>query len=208
MSKFNMDYDKNDAVIADGGNYIKKSGVYFGTINKAVVKESENTDAWAVEIELLTDDQELVKSTLWVANKDGHFTYIDKKTGKEEKLPSYKIFIGIFAVLGIDKIIAQTSQATGAAGYTQLFGKKVGFAIQREEKENNSPNAQNPTYWQNNIKQIFNYQTKKSLAESNGNKEATAYKREWEDKPMTANGLDYQSTPIVNDNKEHSYLPF
>lgn len=197
-----MEYDKNDAVIADGGNYIKKSGVYFGTITKAVIKESKDTDSWGVEISFTAENEEEMTTTVWVANKDGKFTYTDKKTGKEEKLPGYKLFISIFAVLGIDKIIAQTSQSTGATGYAQLFGKKVGFAIRREEKENTNPDAKNATYWHNNIMQVFNYKTKKSLAETQANKEAKAYLKEWTDKP-----LDSTVHTSNNTNKSASVIP-
>ena len=83
---------------------MKKSGVYFGTINKAVIRESKESDAWGVEIDFTTDTGEIMTTVVWVSNKDGAFTYIDKKTGKEEKLPGYKLFVSIFAVLEIEKI--------------------------------------------------------------------------------------------------------
>lgn len=210
MSRFNMDYDKNDAVI-DEVNRLQKSGVYFGTIDKAVIVESKTTDAWGVEITFTTDAGELAKSTIWVANKDGLHTYTNKKSGKEEKLPGYKLFVSIFAILGIEKIIAVTNQTTNVSGYTQLTGKKIGFAIQREEKENTAPNATRPTYWANNIVNVFHPQTKKSWAEMLGNKEAVAHLKVYYDKLLDENSkpaaADHQNTAAVAGMAE-SEMPF
>lgn len=212
MSRFNMDYDKNDAVI-DEVNRLQKSGVYFGTIDKAVIVESKTTDAWGVEITFTTDAGELAKSTIWVANKDGLHTYINQRSGKEEKLPGYKLFVSIFAILGIEKIIAVTNQTTNVSGYTQLTGKKIGVAIQREEKNNTNPDAKKPTYWSNDIVNVFHPQTRKSWAEMQGNKEAVAYLKVYYDKPLDSSAAQTNSRQTrtghtAGSQIDESQLPF
>lgn len=203
--KFNLPVDKNAALNSEPNvNWIKKSGVYFGTIKKAVIVESKDSNSWGVEIEFLTDDGEQANLKMYIANKNGGFTYMDAKTREEKLLPNYNLFQAIFCILNIKDILAVKGKESW--GYTSLTNKKIGFGLQRREQENNYAGATKPFSWKTELVRVFDYTTRKSLHEIEKNTEAKAWLNAIEDKPLKEN--QNNSTNESAGNEPDGDLPF
>ena len=74
-----------------GGARTVASDVYPSGIKMAYLDKNDNGTLFVVfDFAMLVDGKERNhKETIYISNKQGSFTYTDKKTGKEEPLPGY-----------------------------------------------------------------------------------------------------------------------
>jgi len=181
---FTINYDENTALQAEPiGNYIKESGVYPGTIVKALLCQGTNgSQAWGVEFYFKDfDGAEANYLQLWCANRNGDQTWHDQKSGKDRPLPGLSLVQSIMGLCGIAKLEAK--QGKEAIGFPSFTNKPIAFALQKElYTKNDGSDA-----YKFNIIRAFNQQTCQTLSESINRKEAAIYKQEIKDKDSRDN---------------------
>lgn len=81
-----------------GGGGVLPSDIYSGKIKYAYIGKAQNSDARSFNICVVINGQEKTNQ-IWMTNKKGDVTYIDKKTKEEKNLPGFNQVNGVCMLL-------------------------------------------------------------------------------------------------------------
>lgn len=176
LSGLNTSNDIADEKDSVGGSRLRDSGLYPMTINLAYITKSTG-GAMALNL-LLADDDGDVRQQLWITNRNGENTYVDRK-GDKQYLPGFNmanslclLALGkeIAALDTEDKVInlynyeAKADVPTKVAMITDLLGKEilVGLLKQTVDKNKENPNfdSSKPEHKENNPKYVPSGETR------------------------------------------------
>lgn len=147
--------------LSSGG--VLDTDVYQATIKTAYLQDSQSSKAQAVNLLLDVNGRE-VRPQIWVSNKNGDVTYVDKKTKEDKNLPGFNQ-INSLAMLVLGKELgeldveeltvklydfdAKKELPQAVDCFSELHGEKVYVAIQRQTvdktKKNDSTGEYEPT---------------------------------------------------------------
>lgn len=131
-----------------GGSFLWESGIYDCVVDMAYVETSKG-GAQGIDLTLLNDEGKKLKQRIWVTNRAGDPTYVDKKTGKKRYLPGFSTVNNLcLAATGDDldaiaekaeeKTInvydpeAKKEKPTAKTVLTALLGQKVRVAVRKQ----------------------------------------------------------------------------
>lgn len=146
-----------------GGSFTVPSNVYAGGVKMAYI------DAWksgalfiSLELALLVDGKERThKETITISNKEGAFTYLDKRSGEQVAMPGYAMIDTLCKTItgkGFTEQVATTkgvkvydAEAKGEVVqerevFMDLLGKKIHFGILEQEVDKTAKDPMTSEY--------------------------------------------------------------
>jgi len=174
------------------GGFTFAGGLYPGGIKMAYI------DAWksgalfvGIELALLVDGKERThKEMITISNKDGEFEYADKKSGEKQTMPGFQMIDTLFRLATGKGFVEQTpvvkkvkmrgENNTEVMEDREVFmetvGKRVHLGMILSEvdktKKNDMTGVYEPTgetRQENTLHKVFEYETKKTIAEVKAN---------------------------------------
>ena len=156
-----MSNEQIASTVEGGGQYIDKSGVYFGEIVLAEYRKTPN-GAGFVTVSLKTDDgKDLNFADFCVQKNDGSDSF------------GMAFYHAMCNFTNIQPSAPVQSQKTGKLGFPYLYGKKIGLGVQVEWKDELNDKGYQKS--NKNVVSVFDYASKKSARELALNLPATKY---------------------------------
>ena len=179
-----------------GGSFTVPTDVYMGGVKMAYI------DAWksgalfiGLELAMLVDGKERThKEIITISNKEGAFTYTDKKTGDAVPMPGYVMIDGLFKAASGKGFLEQTPTVKGVKMYCSdakaevvkerevfmdVIGKRVHLAITEQEVDKTAKDPVSGDYKptgetrkENVLSKVFDGETKQTTGEKAAGKPA------------------------------------
>lgn len=190
-----------------GGFSLLDTALYAGKVKTAYITKSSG-GAMAVNLILDINGREYRERPIWITNKNGENSYDakdrdGKKTGKKAQLPGFQI-INTLCRVSIDRELSELDTEEKIVNIfdfderkdipksvpviVDLIGGEALFAIERQKLNKQQKNDQTDQYEdiadereQNEIVAVMHLETRKTISEIEGNREAT-FGPEWEKK--------------------------
>jgi len=168
---------KDDGIEDDylGGSYTFDSDIYEASIKACYMREAASSKAMSVNFLLDVNGKEL-RQQIWVSNRNGDFTYKDKKTKKDKNLPGYNMMNSVaLLVLGMELGDLEVEERTmkiydvdakkeipqAVNCFVELHDKDVLVAVQKQvidkTKKNDSTNEYEPTGETREVNEIIKF---------------------------------------------------
>jgi len=188
-----------------GGGSTIPSGMYKGGVKIAYLDQWKSGALFVgLELAVLVDGKERVhKELITISNREGSFTYIDKKTGDAVAMPGYVMIDTLFKTASGKGFLEQTPVVKGVKMYdsekkaevlnerevfAEVCGKfvQLGLIEQEVDKTAKDPMSGNyeptgETRKENTLSKVFDADTKQTSKEKAAGKDAEFYKG-WEEK--------------------------
>jgi len=143
-----------------GGGGVLDTDIYTAEIKYAFIGKAQNSDARNLTIGLKIGSKDLQRQ-IWMTNRNGDVTYKDKKTGEEKNLPGFNQ-VNSLCMLVCSKEVgnmdveektlklydyqSKTEVPQAVDCFTELHGKTIQVAIQRQTIDKTSKNEQTGDY--------------------------------------------------------------
>ena len=179
-----------------GGSFTVPTDVYLGGVKMAYI------DAWksgalfiGLELAMLVEGKERThKEIITISNKEGAFTYTDKKTGDAVPMPGYVMIDGLFKAASGKGFLEQSPTVKGVKMYCSdakaevvkerevfmdVIGKRVHLAITEQEVDKTAKDPVSGDYKptgetrkENVLSKVFDGETKQTTGEKAAGKPA------------------------------------
>jgi len=144
-----------------GGGGVLDTDIYPIEIKYAYIGKAANSDARNLTICVKVNGSKEVTRKIWMTNRNGGVTYKDKKTGEEKNLPGFNQ-VNSLCMLIVSKEVgdmdveektlslydfdAQKEVPQAVECFTELHGKKLQAAIQRQTVDKTEKNEATGEY--------------------------------------------------------------
>lgn len=184
-----------------GGRVLLNSNIYPGIVDLCYMDKSDK-GAISVNIHFKTKDNQVVRETTYISNRDGEFTYKDKQSGEVKPLPGYSQMDSFFKAVtgkGIGQQLKEekTISLWDKDAKKELPAKRTVFmdvhqqpiaagilkvSEEKTTKESNYKNGTGEFFEKNELVKWFNVETGLTHVEQAAGITAPTFFNEWKEK--------------------------
>ena len=144
-----------------GGGGVLPTDIYPAEIKYAYIGKAQNSDARNMTICLKVNGNFEITRSIWITNRKGDVTYVDKKTKEDKNLPGYNQVNGLCMLVASKEIgdmdveektlslydyESQREVPQAVDCFTELHGQKIQVAIQEQIVDKTAKNDNTGEY--------------------------------------------------------------